>query len=201
MKYKNESGRSMVEMLGVLAIVGVLSAGALKGYSAAMFKYKMNQTIDIFQGVLQRFSELEDKINAPIDQSDYVKYGFLEECQMDAIGSCRLPIGVIRGDLANSGDFTFGSFGVDFTDSKSCIAFASVDWGRSSPIEWFTKPEDYSGGHIYIVSDGKSIVIYDPFGNKGDPITESTMSLVTQACKGCDKAYGCTYWFNIRNEI
>ena len=34
-------GRSMVEMLGVLAIIGVLSAGALKGYSAAMFKYKM----------------------------------------------------------------------------------------------------------------------------------------------------------------
>ena len=26
------TGRSMVEMLGVLAIIGVLSAGALKGY-------------------------------------------------------------------------------------------------------------------------------------------------------------------------
>ena len=30
-------GRSMVEMLGVLAIIGVLSVGAMNGYSKAMF--------------------------------------------------------------------------------------------------------------------------------------------------------------------
>ncbi len=42
----NEKGRSMVEMLGVLAIIGVLSAGGLAGYSKAMFKHKLNNTID-----------------------------------------------------------------------------------------------------------------------------------------------------------
>ena len=36
-------GRSMVEMLGVLAISGVLSVGALSGYSKAMMKYKLNK--------------------------------------------------------------------------------------------------------------------------------------------------------------
>ena len=36
-------GRSMVEMLGVLAIIGVLSVGAISGYSKAMMKYKLNQ--------------------------------------------------------------------------------------------------------------------------------------------------------------
>ncbi len=36
-------GRSMVEMLGVLAIIGVLSIGAMSGYSQAMFKYKLNK--------------------------------------------------------------------------------------------------------------------------------------------------------------
>ena len=36
-------GRSMVEMLGVLAIIGVLSIGAISGYSKAMFKYKLNK--------------------------------------------------------------------------------------------------------------------------------------------------------------
>ena len=39
-------GRSMVEMLGVLAIIGVLSVGAIAGYSKAMMKYKMNQAAD-----------------------------------------------------------------------------------------------------------------------------------------------------------
>ena len=37
------SGRSMVEMLGVLAIIGVLSVGAISGYSKAMLKYKLNK--------------------------------------------------------------------------------------------------------------------------------------------------------------
>ena len=36
-------GRSMVEMLGVLAIIGVLSVGAIAGYSKAMMKYKLNK--------------------------------------------------------------------------------------------------------------------------------------------------------------
>jgi type II secretory pathway pseudopilin PulG len=42
----NETGRSMVEMLGVLAIIGVLSAGGLAGYSKAMFKHKLNSTME-----------------------------------------------------------------------------------------------------------------------------------------------------------
>ena len=45
-KKKNESGRSMVEMLGVLAIIGVLSIGGITGYSTAMRKYQANQIID-----------------------------------------------------------------------------------------------------------------------------------------------------------
>ena len=42
------TGRSMVEMLGVLAIVGVLSVGAIAGYSKAMFKYKLNKFSESF---------------------------------------------------------------------------------------------------------------------------------------------------------
>ena len=46
MKHINEDGRSMVEMLGVLAIIGVLSVGGIAGYSKAMNKYKINKTTD-----------------------------------------------------------------------------------------------------------------------------------------------------------
>ena len=42
------AGRSMVEMLGVLAIIGVLSVGAIAGYSKAMFKYKLNKHTESF---------------------------------------------------------------------------------------------------------------------------------------------------------
>ena len=42
----NEIGRSMVEMLGVLTVIGVLSIGAIQGYRYAFNKYIANETIN-----------------------------------------------------------------------------------------------------------------------------------------------------------
>ncbi len=41
-----ENGRTMAEMLGVLAIIGVLSIGGISGYSYAMNKYRANQIVN-----------------------------------------------------------------------------------------------------------------------------------------------------------
>ena len=41
-----QSGRSMVEMLGVLAVIGVLSIGGIAGYSYGMDKYRANTIIN-----------------------------------------------------------------------------------------------------------------------------------------------------------
>ena len=42
---KSQRGRSMVEMLGVLAIIGVLSVGGVYGYGVAMKKHKANELL------------------------------------------------------------------------------------------------------------------------------------------------------------
>ena len=55
LKHDNDSlcaGRSMVEMLGVLAIIGVLSVGAVAGYSKAMMKYKLNKQTEQIGSIL-----------------------------------------------------------------------------------------------------------------------------------------------------
>ena len=44
---KSESGRSMVEMLGILAIIGVLSIGGIAGYTMAMNLFRANEAIDM----------------------------------------------------------------------------------------------------------------------------------------------------------
>ena len=45
-KQKNaETGRSMVEILGVLAVIGVLSIGGIYGYTFAMDKYRANDIV------------------------------------------------------------------------------------------------------------------------------------------------------------
>ena len=47
-KLKSQSGRSMVEMLGVLAIIGVLSVGGIAGYSLSMRRHRANGVVDTF---------------------------------------------------------------------------------------------------------------------------------------------------------
>ena len=58
--YTQALGRSMVEMLGVLAIIGVLSVGAISGYSKAMFKYKLNkqaEQISWLMNIMTRYQQ------------------------------------------------------------------------------------------------------------------------------------------------
>ena len=42
---KYETGRSMVEMLGVLAIIGVLSIAGISGYTIAIRRYRANEIV------------------------------------------------------------------------------------------------------------------------------------------------------------
>ena len=57
------TGRSMVEMLGVLAIIGVLSVGAIAGYSKAMEKWKINKNLTGYNhlifGLMEYYNELK----------------------------------------------------------------------------------------------------------------------------------------------
>ena len=61
----------MVEMLGVLAIIGVLSLAGLAGYTIAMNYYKANQTI---HDVMLRGSNVPmmyDNYNTPQRPAEY----------------------------------------------------------------------------------------------------------------------------------
>ena len=66
---QNEQGRSMIEMLGVLAIIGVLSVGGIAGYSKAMMKHKINQTISQISQIVVGIRTL--------NKNDSSEYGFL----------------------------------------------------------------------------------------------------------------------------
>ena len=61
--YKSlETGRSMIEMLGVLAIIAVLSVGGIAGYSKAMETYKLNRLVEqyayLFRGLIEHRDSL-----------------------------------------------------------------------------------------------------------------------------------------------
>ena len=59
----NPLGRSMIEMLGVLAIIGVLSVGGIAGYSKAMEKFKLNKVINEYSMFLYNMVEHLDDLH------------------------------------------------------------------------------------------------------------------------------------------
>jgi hypothetical protein len=60
----SQIGRSMIEMLGVLAIIGVLSVGAIAGYSKAMNKYRLNKFLNDSAFVLRTLLNNKDAVKA-----------------------------------------------------------------------------------------------------------------------------------------
>ena len=72
----SQSGRSMVEMIGVLAITGVLSIGGIMGYSYAMDKYRANKTINDLNIILiNHLNELQSLSDSSITNIEQVDRG------------------------------------------------------------------------------------------------------------------------------
>ena len=87
----NELGRSMVEMLGVLAIIGVLSVGAISGYSKAMMKYKLNRQTEQIGSIL-------DYISIHDEQLSSVGYGSFNATQL------LIKMGIIPTEMIKPND-------------------------------------------------------------------------------------------------
>ena len=91
MKNVNESGRSMVEMLGVLAIIGVLSIGGIAGYTMAMNRYRANEGLAA-ANLLRIEAIAQDKAGA-------LSY-------TDVFSGANLPSGVTSITATNDGKVT-----------------------------------------------------------------------------------------------
>lgn len=141
--YKNEqSGRSMVEMLGVLAIIGVLSIGGIAGYSKAMAKFRVNKTLDqismlvmnirsLYSGNIN-YNGLKDKvaIQMGIIPKDMLPAGTTESTASAIINAYQ---GAVSVKAANTGG-TDRSFTVTYTGltREACVAIATADWGSQA---------------------------------------------------------------------
>ncbi len=138
MKFKKlESGRSMVEMLGVLAIIGVLSVGGIAGYSLSMRRHRANGVVDsASKYALVAYSSCQQNLlNGEVSS--------LSECvSWSENGTKHVPyfsdagIGDVPAGLASTYNFDgieTDSSGVDtvvldvpFADQKLCQAVAAI---------------------------------------------------------------------------
>ena len=148
--YKNlEIGRSMIEMLGVLAIIGVLSVGGITGYSKAMERFKINKTIDEISTIIANTQTLYaqqkavsgTRISGTAEVSYYWgKYnGFYNQT---AIAADIVPpemiknnkiINAFNGEVILSTQKYGDYFSLVFKNlsRNACTALATYDWGQA----------------------------------------------------------------------
>ena len=132
--HSNESGRSMVEMLGVLAIVGVLSVGGIAGYSQAMSKFKVTKAMDQVQTIITNMRTLyaSSRTYSALNAATANSVGILTSETYTGSGSKGInPFG---GNIAFGIGTSFGanrSFTIQYTNltPEACVKIATADWG------------------------------------------------------------------------
>ena len=72
-------GRSMIEMLGVLAIIAVLTVGGIAGYSKAMEKFKLNKIIGEYSMFLYNMMEHLDDLHRLAHETTQSSNSIMEE--------------------------------------------------------------------------------------------------------------------------
>ncbi len=134
-----EKGRSMIEMLGVLAIVGVLSVGGIKGYSKAMAKIKTDKVITQLNEIIlnTRIAFVNDKDYANISPSLLIKINAVPTSMYDAnnTGSNAIIKHALSGEVKiftskdlHGNDRAFEIYATGL-DAETCSLMAVLDWG------------------------------------------------------------------------
>ena len=184
-----QSGRSMIEMLGVLAIVGVLSVAGIAGYSKAMAKYKTNKLIDqvsiVAANVRTTFAgqgnykglDAETAYSLGIypeevsKECDINKEINIEGCLKNAFG-----VGFSVSSDVNDVDYNFFDVAVDHLSKDACTALVMADWGPASSVVGLMK------------TTSNDEIAYDVVGEDRElySLSELRNSSTTIAAEVCD---------------
>ena len=190
---KLESGRSMIEMLGVLAIIGVLSVGGIAGYSKAMNKFKTNKVADNVSMIVTNIRTLyaqqstyEGLTNKTAVQMGVVPDELITDASAGTLTNAFLggvvigatPVTGLDGETAADGGTTGANRGffvaMNGLTKEACVTLATNDWGSG-----------YSAGLVGIsVNGAKQEAAPDTLKALNCPGVDGKGSAATIACAG-----------------
>ena len=205
-----QSGRSMVEMLGVLAIIGVLSVGAIAGYSKAMFKYKLNKQTSQIGYILDYIIANQDALKGADFQLKNIlhKLGVLPndmikdntEYAYDVFNSrIKLENHVAGndGDVSKSGI----ALGVEINSSNNaseiCRNFMTMAKVRADDVSYVyvqkqEADESYSGSTMYYGNQATG---------KNNYLRNMDMVTMDSTCKTCADSNYCFVFILIGYDV
>ena len=194
-KYDEQSGRSMIEMLGVLAIIGVLSVGGIAGYSKAMNKFKTNKVADNVSMLVANIKTLyaQQKDYTDLDNANAVSMGVVPDelgTTEDLTNAFNGTVKISEASSTAGGDKKAFTLTFNGLSREACITLATNDWGSG-----------YSSGLIYIKAAATTIEAAEDttadtglIGCKGDTSTAcpgGSVSAVPMPVGTAATACGC----------
>ena len=157
----------MIEMLGVLAIIGVLSVGGIAGYSKALTRWKINKTTEQIVNFVTEFTTIYANSKVTGGVSLYDELDSDEPEDFETMKS----IGLIPPDMNDKFINPFGGEyrayiadnGVDFfiydLPPEACISLATTNWNVGN--------DELSSG-VYVNSANASYAIPGDCGAPGE---------------------------------
>ena len=136
---KQESGRSMIEMMGVLAIMGVITVAAIAGINSAMNMQKRNtvndEVLQMVAQVRQTFSEYDDFSNI----NNATIFGAIGMSNQNPYGGAY----EISVNPSNSRQFVISITGLSKSD---CEYFVTKGWDGSVGYEMSGRTQSGASG-------------------------------------------------------
>jgi len=173
MKKINEIGRSMIEMLAVLGIIGVLSAGGVAGYGKAINKYRIHTAVSYITDAIIEYQLFlkRNPTSYPTDTDKMAQtaldYGLLSTCKIansELAGSsyqvCRISLGEVYPRFFITTDSTeiYQTYMlyVSFTSNKTqaCIDFLNQRWDQIVPQKFWRR------GKLWLTSNHGDRMVY-----------------------------------------
>ena len=200
------AGRSMVEMLGVLAIIGVLSVGAIAGYSKAMTKYKLNkqaEQISWLLNVLNRYKTFFGKEPERLDFVPYlIKLGEIpQEMIKDKSGALYDSFGM-RYEITTNGcepTCLYANLVINVMDNyknfdicNNIFETSKAFTAQLDHINFFKTQNDNTYDSLYVMGDKRC-------SKNGICLRKLTKNDIYEICQLCADKKNCS--FNIQYSI
>lgn len=132
-----QSGRSMMEMMGVLCIMGLLSTGGLMGINRMFAQQKINKAVEQVSVMSAKLSQLgaQSGTYAGLDNTSAVKFGAVPASAIDSSGTLLNPFGGdIEIEAANlTEDEDLQGYTITYTglSNDDCMGLTTYKWASS----------------------------------------------------------------------
>ncbi len=171
MKQNNQSGRTMLEMLGVLAIMGIITYGAIAGINYGMSSYKINQTYSEVQDIIQGVEDLYSWSKGyPLDGDELMRAVCKNDIFSDSSSCTNGENITVRGSFGDMqlvpvdvGEGVAKNFAIHIrvADSTDCTRLVQMDW-KANNIKCTNESPNDNSDNCTCSGDGPFNLYFSP---------------------------------------